>query len=463
VEYNRMHEESSVTRQTKGGDGSASHAESGNSLLSRLATHPLRAELIDEVHARPSPLVSSPIRVSHMVFLDDERAQEAIHEHICKLARRFDASLPVASVDCYYEKIGGLELRWERHTEFCSYTFIRQGEGSPPFGATALDMVPEDWIEEVPGVFLSGVHAAIRSGPPPDPFGSELSDWFDGYGIYGSHIVDNKAAVWTSFKAHQDGFGRILVCDLDLSDFQVGRTLQRLLEMDTYRILALLSLPRARDIAPRAARLDRQLAAAMDEFSGLSGVTDERRLLDELTILAATVEQYRSDTNYRFAATRAYHSLVMRTFTNLGEEKFPGMSTMTKFLERRFLPAMRTCQAVEDQLESLSQRISRATDLLRARVDVAVESQNQKLLSEMNRRSQLQLRLQQTVEGLSVAAISYYLVGLIKYALEAGYAAGWQINPKLGTGIAAPIVVVSVWWLIRRVRTRLSDEGKAAG
>jgi len=395
-----------------------------------------------------------------MVFLDDERGQEASYEHVCKLAERFDASTPEASDDCFYGKVGGLELRWERHTEFCSYTFIRQGEGAPPFGATALDMVPEDWIEEIPGIFLSGVHAAIRKGPPPDPFGSELLDWFDGHGVYGSHIVDKRAAVWTSFKAHQDGFGRILVCDLDLSDFQVGRTLQRLLEMDTYRILALLSLPRARDIAPRAARLDRQLAATMDEFSGLTGVTEERRLLDELTILAATVEQYRSDTNYRFAATRAYHSLVMRTFTNLGEDKFPGMSTMTKFLERRFLPAMRTCQAVEDQLESLSQRISRATELLRARVDVTVESQNQKLLSEMNRRGQLQLRLQQTVEGLSVAAISYYLVGLIKYGLEAVQSVGVQVDPKLGTGLAAPVVVLSVWWLIRRVRTRLAGDGE---
>ena len=150
----------------------------------------------------------------------------------------------------------------------------------------------------------------------------------------------------------------------------------------------------------------------------------------------------------------------MRTFTNLGEEKFPGMSTMTKFLERRFLPAMRTCQAVEDQLESLSQRISRATELLRARVDVTVESQNQKLLSEMNRRGQLQLRLQQTVEGLSVAAISYYLVGLIKYGLEAAQSVGVQVDPTLGTGLAVPVVIVSVWWLIRRVRTKLAGDGE---
>jgi uncharacterized membrane-anchored protein len=196
----------------------------------------------------------------------------------------------------------------------------------------------------------------------------------------------------------------------------------------------------------------------MDQFSGLRSTEDEYRLLGELTNLAATVEQYRANTNYRFAATRAYQSLVTAILAELREEKFPGMSTMTKFLERRLLPAMRTCQAVENQLESLSRRIDRAIDLLRARVDVTLESQNQKVLAQMNRRGQLQLRLQQTVEGLSVAAISYYTVGLTRYGLEAGQAAGWPVDLKIGTGIAVPIVVIGVWWLVRRVRRGISTE-----
>jgi len=176
-----------------------------------------------------------------------------------------------------------------------------------------------------------------------------------------------------------------LVYNRGLCDFQTGRTLQRLLDLETYRLLALLALPEAKDIGPRAARLDKELSAIMDRFSGLSSTEDKYRLLGQLTKLAATVEQYRANTNYRFAATRAYHSLVAAVLTELREEKFPGMSTMTKFLERRLLPAMRTCQAVENQLESLSRRIDRAIDLLHARVDVTLESQNQKVLAPMNR------------------------------------------------------------------------------
>ncbi len=431
-----------------------------SNLVNRLETHPLRNLLHEEVHARPPPLISTPISVSHVVFLADERGLDESFEHVGNLARRFSANVPDSQASCYYGQLGGFELRVERHTEFCGYTFIRTGVADPPFAESALSLVPDDWLEKIPGVFLAGVHVVMETGSPPEPFGPVLAAGFEGQSFVGSHVVDDKAVVWTSFRLHSDGFGRFLVYNRSLSDFQTGRTLQRLLDLETYRLLALLALPDAKDIGPRAARLDKELSAIMDQFSGLRSTEDEYRLLSELTNLAATVEQYRANTNYRFAATRAYQSLVAAVLTELREEKFPGMSTMTKFLERRLLPAMRTCQAVENQLESLSRRIDRAIDLLRARVDVTLESQNQKVLAQMNRRSQLQLRLQQTVEGLSVAAISYYMVGLTRYGLEAGQAAGWPVDPIIGTGVTVPIVVIGVWWLVRRIRRGISTEDR---
>ena len=418
--------------------------------------HPMRGMLNEEVHARPPPRVKTPVSVSHCVFLADERGLDESFEHVSALARRFGVAGPDSQASCYYEQLGEFELRVERHTEFCGYTFVRHGAANPPFGETALSLVPEDWLAEIPGVLIAGLHVVMEAGSPPDPFGSTLADWFEGQSIFGSHVVDDKAVVWTSFRLHSDGFGRFLVYNIDLSDYQSGRTLQRLLDIETYRLLALLALPEAKEIGPRAARLDKELSAIVDQFSGLGSTEDEHRLLNELTNIAATVEQFRAGTNYRFAATRAYHSLVTGGLTELRERKFPGMSTMTKFLERRLLPAMRTCQAVENQLESLSRRIDRAIDLLRARVDVTLESQNQKVLAEMNRRGQLQLRLQQTVEGLSVAAISYYMVGLTKYGLEAGQAAGWPVDPKIGTGVAVPVVVLGIWWLVRRIKRGIS-------
>lgn len=441
-----------------GDRGDAENRHHGSSLIQRLGSHPLREELYEEVHERPSPLLSAPMRASHMVFLSDEGSQEDAFQHVCRLARRYSANLPSPQSTCYYQEFGGFEIRWEKHTEFSSYTFLRRGVSDPPFADNALSVIPEDWLEAIPGPMIAGVHCVISDAPAPDPFGSELADWFEGQTLFGSRIVDDRADVFTTLRMHSDGFGRILIFNKGLSDYQTGRTLQRLLEIETYRIMCLLGLPQARNIGPRAARLDRQLAQIMDEFGGLSDGEEDQRLLNELTSLAAEVEHYRSTTNYRFAATRAYDSLVSRRKDDLREMKFSGMSSIGKFLERRLEPAIRTCQAVEDQLESLSRRIDRATDLLGARVDVGIESQNQQLLVEMNRRGKLQLRMQQTVEGLSVAAISYYSVGLLKFGLNAMAAAGWPVNPEIGVGLSVPVIVLTVWWLIRRVRRRISAD-----
>jgi uncharacterized membrane-anchored protein len=386
-----------------------------SSPIQRLESHPLREELYEEVHERPSPMLRAPMRASHMVFLTDEHSQEEAFDHVCRLARRYSANLPNAHSTCYYQDLGGFEIRWEKHTEFSSYTFLRRGITDPPFSDNALAVLPVDWLEATPGLMIAAAHCVISDAPAPDPFGPELADWFEGQTLFGSRIVDDRARVFTTLRLHSDGFGRILL-------------------------------------------FNKELAEIMDEFGGVSDGNEDQRLLNELTSLAAEVEHYRSATNYRFAATRAYDSLVGRRKDDLREIKFSGMSSIGKFLERRLEPAIRTCQAVEDQLESVSRRIDRATDLLGARVDVGIESQNQQLLGEMNRRGKLQLRMQQTVEGLSVAAISYYSVGLLKFGMNAMAAAGWPVNPDIGAGLSVPVVVVTVWWLIRKVRRRLTSD-----
>ncbi len=76
----------------------------------------------------------------------------------------------------------------------------------------------------------------------------------------------------------------------------------------------------------------------------------------------------------------------------------------------------------------------------------------------MNRRARLQLRLQQTVEGLSVAAVSYYVVGLIGYLARGGQEAfGLPWDPAVATAVAVPAVVIMVWALVRRIRRHAAD------
>lgn len=231
--------------------------------------------------------------------------------------------------------------------------------------------------------------------------------------------------------------------------------MRRLLEPETYRMMVLLAFPMARSIAPSIAEMDQQLAVINEQINAIRGLDDERRLLGQLSTLAARIEHLRSDTNFRFSAARAYYELVLSRLEELREQEEPGMQTFNEFLPRRLTPAYRTCEAVAGQLDNLSRRIDRASDLLRTRVELTLEAQNQGLLQSMNQRGQLQLQLQQAVEGLSGVAISYYLVGLVKYTAGSLEDMGWLQHPALVVGLSVPICILLVWRGVHRPRTGL--------
>ena len=134
------------------------------------------------------------------------------------------------------------------------------------------------------------------------------------------------------------------------------------------------------------------------------------------------------------------------------------MQTIHDFLERRLTPAMNTCQAAAARQESLSQRVARASQLLSTRVDITREGQNQALLASMDRRAKLQLRLQETVEGLSVAAVTYYVVALVGHIAEGLVAAGLAIEPPIVEAISVPLVALLTWAAVRRIRRIVSRE-----
>jgi uncharacterized membrane-anchored protein len=101
--------------------------------------------------------------------------------------------------------------------------------------------------------------------------------------------------------------------------------------------------------------------------------------------------------------------------------------------------------------------VARTSALLRTRVDIATEVQNQQLLEKLTRGQELQLRLQSTVEGLSIAAISYYVVSLVLYGGKALKGAGVPINPEVAAGAVIPLVLWGVWTAIRRIHAKLYE------
>jgi uncharacterized membrane-anchored protein len=426
--------------------------------MARFTEHAMRQILVDEVHARPFESLRAPARASHMAWLTGEGAAAADRAHLADLCRRFDAVPPSDGANHYSADLGPFRCRWERHSEFTSYTFICDGASKAPFEAAVTDLVPMDWLEHCPGELLVACHVAFEGkGKTPDG-ADRLHRYFAADSLAGSVMAGGNARAWTDFRLHEDGFGRFLVRDAGLRARQAGRLVQRLLEIETYRLLALLALPLARAAGPDISAAASELTAITDRMTRLEDLEDQRSMLEQLTGLAARMERLASGNTYRFSAATAYYALTEKRIAGVREERIEGLQTIGEFMERRLAPAMRSCQAIATRQDRLAERIARATSLLRTRVDIAMEEQNRNLLRSMDRRAKLQLRLQETVEGLSVAAISYYLVGLVGYAAKGAAAAGLAVPVDLVTGLSIPAVIALVWYAVRRIRRRLESD-----
>lgn len=414
--------------------------------------HPLRAQLNDEVHARPPEPLCSPVQITYLALLGDPDTEEAERAALAALFVRYGVEPLAPGNNHMSADLGAFRIKWERHTEFSRYTFIVAGEPPTPFGTVPADPVPYDWIAGLPGTLLVATRVTVlgRASDVEDP--ERLSERaFAGNALVGGTIAGGVASAYTDFRIHADGFGRLLLHDRGMTPRQAGRMVQRLLEIDTYRMLALLALPVARQLAPQLAAIERELAGITEALAAAK-TEDEPLLLERLTRLEADVERHEAAHQYRFRAAAAYHDLVQRRIAELREGGQPGLQTFREFTERRLMPAMSTCRATGARLDVLSQRIMRASQLLSTRIEVTRERQNQQLLESMNERAELSLHLQSTVEGLSVAAVTYYVVGLLGYAAKGLAEAGLPFSPGLVTAASIPLVAVLVALGVRRIR-----------
>jgi len=423
--------------------------------------HPQRYALNDEVHARPPEALEAPLRLSFLALFSPGSNRDAEWRHVAALAGRFGVAGPEDGADHFSAELGPFRLKWERHTEFSRYSFIVAGVADPDwFTDPAIDQVPEDWLQGLCGELIVATHIALVRGGNTAPDYDQLSHrYFAGHALVGSQVAGGAATALTDFRIH-NGFSRVLILDTALGRQQAGRTVQRLLEIDTYRMLALLALPVARRLAPFLGDSERELAEVTTALAS-SREADEPELLDRITRLQAAIESRHADTQYRFAAAAAYYMLVRRRIDELREVRIQGLQTFREFTERRLAPAMNTCEAVARRQGTLSERMARATQVLSTRVDVARQTQNQAVLASMNRRARLQLRLQQTVEGLSIAAITYYVVSIVGYAARSVEAAGYRLNADLAVGISIPVVAILVAFGVQRIRKIVTREHAA--
>jgi len=421
--------------------------------------HSQRFKLHNEVHARSSVIFDLPVTTSHLAIILSREEKNQDRKHLIELCERFGVTPPKQDANHFGARFDAFQLRWEQHGEFTSYTFYVNNVQADPFKEPALKSVPVDWMSHLPGKVIVAAHASIIPAASNPGNIETLSRFFAGNPLIGAEVSGGAAKAYTDFRIHVDGFSRFLILDDHLKIAQAGRLLQRLFEIEVYRVMALLAFPIARKLTPELIKADQQLltiTAAMAKADSNDG-----KLLDELTTLAAEVENHISSNHYRFAAAGAYYKLVNQRIEDLREVRIQGSQTFSEFMTRRLEPAINTCQSTAKRFTLLSERISNAGELLRTRVDISIERQNQALLKSMNMHAKMQLRLQGTVEGVSIIAITSYAVSLIGSVAHAMKSAGWDINPPLVVGVSIPVVLTVVVIGVRRIHNLIqkTDEG----
>jgi len=418
--------------------------------------HPLRVPLHNEIHARPPEGMTAPLAISHIVMLAGAPEREASRAHIAQLLRDRHLPQPDAQSTHIRMDLGTFRLRWELHTEFVTWSFSRPfdaggfGEREP---LTALEAVPQDWLAQLPGEMLAAMHLWVL---PTQSLGtgSLIKHVLYEDTLVGSTVADGLGEVYTDFALHGDGFSRMVLLAGSVTPRRLGRLVQQLLEIDTYRMAALLGLPAAREASSVLGFAERELAELAESIRE-AGRDQEPQLLDRLTRLAGQVESEYAATHSRFSASAAYFELVDRRVADIAESRLAGLQTVGEFINRRLSPARATCAWAVRRQDALSQRVSRMSNLLRTRVEIEQQQSSQALLGAMNRRQGLQLKLQATVEGLSVAAITYYIVGLVSYVAKGAHALGWPFSAEATAASAIPVVGFAVWWSLRGLHARV--------
>ncbi|MEB5965687.1 MULTISPECIES: DUF3422 family protein [Comamonas] len=422
------------------------------------AQHPQRVLLHNEIHARPAEIMQAPLAISHIVMLADGAQREASREHVAALLRNHHRPLPDATTTHVLIDLGAFRLRWEQHTEFVAWTFTtpmaQAGVADVREPETAIDAVPRDWLAALPGQCLSSLHLWALNEQDVDPQ-YLMRHMLQADTLVGSRVSGGAGSIYTDFAIHPDGFSRmLLMAGADLSPRRLGRLVQRVLEIETYRMAALLGLPAARKAAAVLATAERELAELANAIRAADRDT-EPALLDRLTRLAGQVESEYAATHSRFSASSAYFELVDRRIQEIQETRVDGIQTIREFMDRRLTPARATCEWATRRQNALSERVSRVSSLLRTRVEIEQQQSSQQLLGTMNDRQGTQLKLQSTVEGLSVAAITYYITGLISYLAKGGQKLGWPWSPESTAAMAIPVVALCVWWSLRRLHHKL--------
>lgn len=395
-----------------------------------------------ETHARPVPPVAGPATIRRVAFMSADRGRDLalLQRQMAELAKISNRD-PGAARQLEFARDGHTVI-WEMHNEFATLTWkstlgethiwpegigLELHRGMALVSATRIDVVDDDSIDAARLAQMaenSLCHSAIYAG---------------------------QARIATDFVPDADRFVSFVVAARRCGAQRRGVIVRRLLEIETYRCFVLLGLPVARQVGGSVQGYEQNLAAIMSAIGEGSTPAAHQTSLEALHTLSVEVGQTVEATSFRFAATQAYGQIIAERLARLGETPIGESTTIQRYLDNRVQPALATCRAMEKRLRELGTKVQRSIELLDATITVSIQTQNQEVLDTILSTAQSQYRLQETVEGLSIIAISYYALGILGYFAEGLHGLLPVDKPVLLT-ILAPVVILVVFFGIRRLR-----------
>jgi uncharacterized membrane-anchored protein len=415
--------------------------------------HPLRQWAVDEMHLRRFAPVSDDCHIYQSVLLleDDQRHQE--DQHLRDTKPCF-ASWHLSPRSASAQTDTGIYFLWERHTEASTITLIL------PTNRGSLETSEYiSWFEQWPGAVIRATR--IRTVPDKDLVAENL----DAMGMVESDIIccdiNGGVRIWSDFGIHKDGYGRLLVHGGDVSDAERGRIIQRVQELGNYRNMALMGVPSVQKYGPQVDDIEKRLSDHASRVASSADDDNDENLLRQLAEISSQLELIRSATGFRLSATTAYAEVAADRLATLDVSPVNNYQSLKDFTERRLIPAQRTCAVFQTRLSRIAERISRIMQTLDVRIDMRIKAQNLRLMESMENSTQLQLRLQTLVEGLSIIAAAYYLVGLIAYVTKgaSAYPRGSMVDLAIGA-VTIPVVLV-IWGFVYYLRNKVLKESES--
>ncbi len=425
--------------------------------MAPIADHPLRYDLINELHARPFPQLQAPATAAYLAIKREhdaaKRDRAADLAHLTELLDRHGATHPQPGATHYFGKIGRHHLKWESHTEFVTYTILTDGVSERAFDPADFEVFPQDWLSRAPGLRVTSALIRVTPWKSREQLVRDIDDWFVTESVAVARVLDDAAVLAGDFRVDPAGHLRFLISIApDTGASRTGRIVQRICEIETYKTMSMLGFARVREMGAQMGALDDRLNRLTGGLAGGGQAPDQA--LEDLLTITAELEGLVAKSAFRLSATMAYEKIVNQRIEMLRETRFNGRQTFAEFMMRRYEPAMRTVLSARERLEAMSGRAARTAQLLRTKVDVQRSAQNQALLESMDRRADLQLKLQRTVEGLSVVAISYYAVSLASYLLYP-LAEPLEISRGILMAVVTVPIVLAVWGMVRKLRSKV--------